>query len=208
MSKPKKKVTYEAAMNKAWEDLIARDPIEVSEKSGAKYDSKKTVFILLFLGEEYHITPSKRTVKNPEDQDVYPFMAVLLLHYLAYSKDVKPEGKLISFRELEGGEVYYSAFCARAVNRITDAFGPNPRTLRYVGERIRAKEGGHGDFSIILDVFPKIPVTVILWEGDDEVPPYSNMLFDVSIKEILPTEDVAVIGGFVASALIKALKTY
>jgi hypothetical protein len=208
MSQPKKKVTYEAAITKAWKDLMARDPIEVSETSGAKHDSKNAVFILSFLGEEYHISPSKKTVKNPEGEDVYPFMAVLLLHYLAYSKDVKPVGKLISFRELEGGDVYYSAFCARAVNRITDEFGPNPKILIEVGKRIRAKESGHGDFSIVLDVFPKIPVTVILWEGDDEVPPSSNMLFDESIKEILPTEDVAVIGGFVASALIKVLKTY
>jgi hypothetical protein len=29
------------------------------------------------------------------------------------------------------------------------------------------------------------------------------MLFDASIKELLPTEDVAVIGGFVASKLKK-----
>ena len=31
----------------------------------------------------------------------------------------------------------------------------------------------------------------------------ANMLFDASIKDHLPTEDVAVIGGFVASMLIK-----
>jgi hypothetical protein len=206
MNEPLKRVTYEDAINLAWEDLAARDYNELSRISGVPIDSEKGHFKLTFLGDEYHISPSQKTVRSPDGQEVYSFLAVLLLHYLVNVKDVEPTGKLLSFRELEGGDVYYSAFCARAINRIKDEFGENPKILTDIGKRVGAKEGKHGDVSIILDVFPKIPVTVILWEGDLEVEPSSNMLFDSSIKELLPTEDVAVIGGFVASALIKLKK--
>lgn len=203
MSQPKKKVTYEAAISKAWEDLAVRNPQEVANWANVPWDSENSQFTLVFIGDEYQISSLKRTVQDRDGQDVYPFLAVLLLHYLVNVKDIEPQGKLISFRELEGGDVYYSAFCARAINPITDSFGSEAGVFREVGKRIGAELGSLGDNSIIIDVFPKIPVTIILWEGDDEVPPSSNMLFDVSIKEHLPTEDVAVIGGFVASVLIK-----
>jgi hypothetical protein len=206
MNKPLNRVTYEDAINLAWEDLAGRDLDELSRISGVPFDSEKGHFVLTFLKDEYHISPSQKTLRSSDGQEVYSFLAVLLLHYLVNVKDVELTGKLLSFRELEGGDVYYSAFCARAINRIKDEFGENPKILIDIGKRIGAKEGKHGDVSITLDVFPKIPVTVILWEGDLEVEPSSNMLFDSSIKELLPTEDVAVIGGFVASALIKLKK--
>ncbi|UCG69408.1 MAG: DUF3786 domain-containing protein [Thermoplasmata archaeon] len=206
MSQPKEKVTYEAAISKAWEDLASRDLQDVAKMANVPWDSEKGEFRLIFLGIEYRISLSNRTVQEQNGQDVYPFLAVLLLHYLVNVKDIGPQGKLISFRELEGGDVYYSAFCARAINPITESFGAEPDALKEVGERIGAEQGDLGDISIIIDVFPKIPVTIILWKGDDEVPASSNMLFDSSIREHLPTEDVAVIGGFVASMLVKSMK--
>jgi hypothetical protein len=206
MRQPKKKVTYEAAISKAWEDLGKRNPQEVAKMANIPWDSENGMFTVIFIGVEYQISLSQRTVQGQGGDDVYPFLAVLLLHYLVNVKALHPQGKLISFRELEGGDVYYSAFCARAINPITESFGSKPQAIIEAGKRIGAELGDLGDISIIIHVFPKIPVTIILWEGDDEVPPSSNMLFDISIKEHLPTEDVAVIGGFVASKLIKSVK--
>jgi hypothetical protein len=99
--------------------------------------------------------------------------------------------------------VYFDAFSRRAILPITKTFGSDENMIRRVGERIGASECSYGDVSFTIDVFPKVPVTIILWIGDEEVACSSNMLFDASIKELLPTEDVAVIGGFVASKLKK-----
>jgi hypothetical protein len=203
MRPPKDRITYEDAINLAWEDLVTRDPVEISKIGHIPYDPEKEEFTMNFLGDEFRISISRRTVKFQIGDDVFSFLAVLLLHYLVNAKDLNLTGKLLTFRELEGGDIYYPAFCARGINKITQEFGAEPSLLKVAGERLGAKEGKHGDVSIVLEVFPKVPVSVILWEGDDEVSPSSNMLFDSSIKELLPTEDVAVIGGFVASALIK-----
>lgn len=203
MSVPPQRVTYEDAINLAWEDLVTKDPEELSKITCIPYDTEKQEFVMNFLGDEFHISIPKRSVAFQNGQEVYSFLAVLLLHYLVNAKNLDLTGKLLTFRELEGGDIYYPAFCARGINKITKEFGADPALLNDAGDRLGAKKGTYGDVSIILEVFPKVPVNVILWEGDDEVPPSSNMLFDSSIKELLPTEDVAVIGGFVASALIK-----
>lgn len=206
MNLDKKPESYNSALKEAWKSLDSLDPDDLARKSGASFDSEKREFTLIFFNDEFHIKTSNRTVKGPGGQDTKPFISVLLLHYLIYAKEVGLEDKLISFRELSGGDVYYNAFQRRAIIPITNAFGSNCEALRAVGKRIHAEEGEHGDISVKIQVFPRIPVTVILWEGDDEIPPSSIMLFDASIKGLLPTEDVAVIGGFVASTLIKNIK--
>jgi hypothetical protein len=203
MKPPLERVTYEYAINLAWEDLVKRDPLEISRLSQIPYDPENEEFNMDFLGDQFLISISRRTVDFQNGGVVYSFLAVLLLHYLVNVKDLDLTGKLLTFRELEGGDIYYPAFCNRGINKITKEFGEKPESLRKAGQNLGAKEGKHGDVSIVLHVFPKVPVTVIMWGGDDEVPPSSNMLFDSSIKELLPTEDVAVIAGFVASALIK-----
>ncbi len=203
MKPPLNRVTYEDAINLAWEDLEKRDPQAISTISQIPFDPEKDEFIMDFLGDRFLISITQRTVKFENGQDVYSFLAVLLLHYLVNAKDLDLTGKLLTFRELEGGDIYYPAFCNRGINKITREFGEKPESFTKAGFNLGAREGKHGDVSLILDVFPKVPVNVVLWEGDDEVPPSSNMLFDSSIRELLPTEDVAVIGGFVAEALIK-----
>ena len=202
----KKPESYESAISKAWKDLKALELHEVAKNSLTRLDPEKDEIILTFLGDEYLIQIEKNSVIAPNGREANPFLAVLLLHYLIYAKDIELENRLITFRELEGGDVYYDAFTRRAILPITKSFGLNPDVLKAVGDKIGAKKGTYGDISIVVEVFPKIPVTVILWMGDEEIASSSNMLFDASIKELIPTEDVAVIGGFVASVLMCAKK--
>ena len=199
----RKPESYISALSKAWGTLSSQEFEEAARRSHASYDPQANEFTMAFFGQNYRIQPSKKVVIGPDGKEVKPFIAVLLLHYLASAKDIEPEGRLVTFRELVGGDVYYDAFFRRAIIPITNTFGSGADALREAGKTMGAREESRGDCSLVIDVLPKIPVTVIVWEGDDEVPASANMLFDASIKELLPTEDVAVIGGFVASLLIK-----
>ena len=199
----RKPENYISALSKAWDTLSSQEFEGVARRSRASYDPQDNEFTLAFFGQDYRIQPAQKTVLGSDGKEVKPFIAVLLLHYLASAKDIETEGRLITFRELTGGNVYYDAFFRRAIIPITNTFGSRADALREAGKNMGAREESRGDCSLVIDVLPKVPVTVIVWEGDDEVPASSNMLFDNSIKEQLPTEDVAVIGGFVASMLIK-----
>ena len=52
-----------------------------------------------------------------------------------------------------------------------------------------------------MNAFPKVKAAIVLWEKDDEFDAECNMLFNSSVKKILPTEDVAVLGGLIASRI-------
>ena len=59
-------------------------------------------------------------------------------------------------------------------------------------------EGGtHGDASAVIRPFPRVPMTLIVWTGDDELPPNAKVLFDDTAEEYLTTEDIAVLGDVV-----------
>ncbi len=199
----KDRKSYVSALKMAWKELANLDPDSVAENSKSSYDKEKKEYIVRYFEKEHRIQPSFKIILNEKGEKLDPFNSILILHYLIYAKPIDVEDVLISFRELEGGDVYYSAFQRRSVLPLIKTFGPNLEAFEAVGKKIEAKRVEHGDVALQIQVFPKIPVTVILWAGDDEVAPSANLLFDITIKELLPTEDAAVIGGIVASKLRK-----
>ena len=46
-------------------------------------------------------------------------------------------------------------------------------------------------------------MTIVIWGGDDELPPEGSILFDESIASYLPSEDIAVLSGMMVYRLIR-----
>jgi hypothetical protein len=56
--------------------------------------------------------------------------------------------------------------------------------------------------------FPEVYVRVILWRGDEELPPEANMLFDKGLAEVLSTEDIAVFLDLIAHKILGEYHIY
>ena len=95
----------------------------------------------------------------------------------------------------------FSAFKKRAIDPILRKYGDNPSAIFERAKLFNAEKIGTGSAGISITTFPKIKIAVILWAKDDEFSAECNMLFNPEIKEIFPTEDVAVLGGITASLL-------
>ncbi|MBM4236982.1 MAG: DUF3786 domain-containing protein, partial [Euryarchaeota archaeon] len=147
----------------------------------------------------------RRAIERESGESPGPFLGVLILHYLAGCSGLVPTGRLITFREAPGGDVYYPAFRSRTIETIRARFSSDPALLRAAGERIGGTAVKMGSAGVQIPVFPKVPVTVVVWEGDDEVPGSVNLLFDETAPRILPTEDLVVVGSVVCSMLKKAV---
>lgn len=180
---------YEIALNKAWDAL---------EDSGSKGRYLK------FFNEEYEIDFARRniisTLRNASAKDYYK---LLMLHYIAGQDKVLDvsEDSWVSFKELEGGEVYFSAFRRRAIEPVLKKYGDNPFAIFERARFFNAEKIDMGATAISINVFLKIKVAVAVWAKDNEFSADCNMLFNPEIKEILPTEDVAVLGGIIAFLL-------
>jgi len=180
---------YEISLKKAWDRF---------QESGKKEGH------IRFLNEEYEIVLSKKTIlSRPGNLEAKDYYKILILHYLVNEERVMDieRDAWISFREMEGGGVYFPTFRKRAIEPILRKYGDDPASIFKRAEFFNAERIDTGSAAISLRVFPKVKAGVVLWARDEEFGPDCNMLFNRGIKKILPTEDVAVLGGVVASIL-------
>ncbi|MDH7509069.1 MAG: DUF3786 domain-containing protein [Methanomassiliicoccales archaeon] len=196
------RITYEGALQKAWDDILERDIIELAEHSVSK--TSERIITVRFFDKECTVDLRRRIIEQ-DQKPLEPFLSILILHYLRGCSELHPTGEIITFREIPGGDLYYAAFKSRAIDPLVRKFGNEPEMLLTAAERIGAKRIKMGSTGVRVDVFAKLPVTVVVWKGDEEIPSSANILFDRIAASILPTEDLAVIGSLVASKLTKAV---
>jgi hypothetical protein len=191
---------YSAAEEKAWEDLVHLDSKSMAKNSLADFDGR--TFTLTVLDETVKVDKweGKVTSAHPHEK----FFDILVIHYLIGCQAGSPSGELVLFRQLKGGEAYNDAFHKRTNERLAQEFGNNPEELIKAGAHLKGTIRSKGSASVELLLFPKVPVTLIVWRVDKEVPATSAILFDRSVGDIFPTEDVAVAGSFIVEKLIKA----
>jgi hypothetical protein len=78
--------------------------------------------------------------------------------------------------------------------------------LSRAAGRLKGEPTGIGDAGFGFRVFPKVPVRVILYAGDEEFPAEANILFERSIERMLSPEDVAWMAGMLVYRLIALSK--
>ena len=196
------------------DDYINARQIAVEKLSKESFDNiaKRSGFETLrdnvlkvpFLGRVYQVNFPDFEFKNvSEKETAVPIQEqVLILHYLMAESTKKLTGNWIAYREITEASFYFSAFVKRAIDPLKKVFGQNIPGLSKAAKYISGKSIDIGDVGFEFKFFPKVPLQLILWEGDDEFSPEANILFDETIGEILSPEDVAWLSGMLVYRLI------
>jgi hypothetical protein len=201
---------YKTSYLLASKDLQSRDPEEVSLKSGALFqrdlDNSQTIR-LPFLGRECIVTVPTVEVSYAQSEEEVPIWAkIVILHYLNTASGVPLSEKPVTFKEIPSGAFYLSAFDRRTKNSLVEVFGPQPERLLEASSQYGGKASDLGDHSVTILALPRVPITLVLWRGDDEFSPDGNVLFDETISRYLPTEDIAVLSQMLIIGMIRAMK--
>ena len=202
--------SYGLAYKLACEQLAKIDDIEGQcRKSGSRYqviDSKK-VIILEYLNRTYHITfPDIEISLKDSKEEVQLRDKILILHYFIQAKGTQISNKMITYRELREGANYLPTFSKRAIKPLIDCFGKEPHRLLEVAGILGSQKVDYGDVAVTINAFSRVPITLVLWRGDDEFLPEGNILFDNTISDYLSTEDINVLCEAIAWRLVKLLK--
>ena len=201
---------YHDAYRLACEALRRADIKERVLKSGSSIEptGNETYLIkLAFLNRLCRIRfPDIEIDYQESAEDVPLWSKILILHYLVQSQGYPLTGKWVNFREMSGGESYYPAFVKRSQKPLLDFFGNRLELL----EKAAVALGGHvtheGDRAVVIHAFPRVPIIMIFWGGDEEFPPEAGILFDSTIPTYLSTEDVEVLSQQTVFGLIKWAK--
>ena len=199
---------YREAFRLASQKLAGMNIHRICSLSGADYVEDKNgnpAIRIPFMHKEHLVQfqPQMDVLLENNGESVPISEKILILHYLLTARGESVKQNFITFRQVPEGAFYYSAFTKRALNPLTQTFGATPHLLVSCGAELGADEDELGDAAIRLSPLPRVPVTVVLWRGDDELPPEGNILFDESIVSYLPTEDIAVLSGLIVYRLIR-----
>lgn len=198
-------MNWEKTLEMAQEKLRERKPEEINFKAQVDYRVTEEEFVVPFLNEDYHVKYFTGEVYHPQGKEVPLVYQILILHYLQYAQSDPLRGEWISFKELPSGQLYIEPFYNRAIRPLLKYFGEEPELLLKAGKVLGGREEKIGDVSVMIPVLPRIPVTFVIWRGDEEFPPSGNVLFDASAPSHLPAEDYAVIASAVVFELAKAV---
>ena len=198
---------YQLAYQLACEELGNTDDInQLCLKSGASYqviDSKK-IIALEYLNRSYQVTLPDIEISLDDSEEEVPLRdKILILHYLTQAKGTPVSNKMIAYKELPEGATYFPTFSKRAIKPIVDHFGNEPTRLLDIAGVFGGQRVDYGDVAITIDAFSRVPITLVLWRGDDEFPPAGNILFDSTISDYLSTEDINVLCETIAWKLVK-----
>ena len=200
---------YQLAYQLACEELGNIDDIEqLCLRSGASYkviDSKKTI-ALEYLSRSHQVTLPDIEISLEDSEEEVPLVdQILILHYLLQAKGTPLSNEMIGYKHLPGGSVYFPTFSKRAIKPIVDSFGKEPARLLDVAAAIGGREAAHGDVAVTIDAFRRVPITFVLWRGDEEFAADGNILFDSTISDYLTTDDVNAVCGIIAWKLVRLL---
>jgi len=196
--------TFQPAIDKAWSDLEKQNPSQVAENAVAEYDANSKTFTVQVLNGSYNVNVDSKSIQHPEtmDEHIQGALTVLVLHYLINSKPNTLRNKLITYRELPDGIVFYNAFKSIAIEPIAQEFGEDLTKFETRATKLAGKRVKLGEIAFEFKIFPRVPVTYILWGGDEEIRASANILFDESASEHLHTEDLAEVGEVITHHLI------
>jgi len=201
---------YELAYKLACEQLLKVGDIEEQcRKSGAQYrvvESEKAI-VVKFLNQPYIITlPDVEVSLEGSAEEVPIREKLLILHYFNSAKGTPAANSLITFRELPEGGVYYPTFTKRTIEPILRYFGKETQLLVGAGEKLGGHRVDYGDTAVTINAFSHVPVTIIIWRGDSEFAPRGSVVFDATISDYLPTEDITVLCETITWRLIRHLR--
>jgi hypothetical protein len=180
-------------IERAWEELRGLEPADVEKRCLVRYEGG--AYVVTSLGMDFAIYPDEEKLEggSPEAEDVVRRYGYFFNHsalwYLVMAKDIPLTGRHIKPQSLRGGEIFFRGSHVLPLEGLARRYADDREG--FLG-RARALGGKHlGDFGdAAAEVFPlpRLPVTLILWVGDEEFPPRADLLLDSSWELQLPLD--------------------
>lgn len=106
---------------------------------------------------------------------------LVILNYLSRADNTPVADKLIAYREVENGQVFYPAFLRESIKPLAKTLADRPvKQIEQACLKLSARLDTTADVCAVFDFLPRFPVTVKLWLKDEEVEGSANILFAAS----------------------------
>ena len=184
--------------------LSQRDPATLTRCGGCQRDADGHLRLAL-LGKDYIVSIPGFQVRTARDgKEASSFTSSLILTYLANADGTPPSGTWIGFRDLPDGMFYVQAFQGYSGGRLVRELRGGLEAFRRAAEALGGRRLDLGSASYAFEALPQVHLALVYWEGDEEFPAQSQVLFDATATHYLPTDGLAILGSQLVGMLLKA----
>ncbi|CAB1262232.1 DUF3786 domain-containing protein [Clostridium sp. MT-14] len=180
------------------------NPEIMAKNTGCTFNKAAEEITVKLMGQDLIVRYPSGDIysKNGSKFEAYP-PKTLILRYLIHGKGVEPSRKYITYREIEGGNVYYNNFYGRCILRLSRTFGKNVERFKEIFEKLGAEKVEMGDAAYKFQFLNNIYVIFAIWKDDEEFPASSQILFNSNVLFYFTAEDLAVVGDVAIGTMMK-----
>lgn len=196
------KGNYQLVLNHTINQFKILNPEVASNLSNSFYDNKNNLIILEFIDHTLEIEYPSGNITTENNESINDVCEkILILRFLINANQIKRQESYITYKEIEGGYVYYNNFYNRTIRGFIDKYGRNINIFKTSMEKIGGQKLALGDISYKVKFINDTYVVFVLWEGDDELEPSGNILFTSNVTDYFNAEDLAVIPDIILNKL-------
>jgi hypothetical protein len=190
-----------------WEQLEKLDREETAKRAKCRRLAEPDRYVLAMLDTRYVVNLINKDISSlgaDSSSAGASFLEQLcVLAYLINAKDIALAEKLVKAESLPGGQFFFRGLHSLPTGKLAKAFGDDPKVLIRASARFAAKRCEFGDASIRLSVLPRIPLTIVIWRGDEEFGARASILFDQTAAAQLPLDALWAAVNLTVETLIK-----
>ena len=168
-------------------ELSHRNPEEVCRHALCEYEPKTKSYRLSVWGDTYGIYPHESKIRRLHDDNhkVSLLLGLFIVYYLLRSKDIAISKEWISEKDIPGGPTFFRGPHKIPTQIIEERYENNIIEFKEICEKLQGAPLNMADAAYVFRIAPRIPVLVQFWDGDEDFPAESKILFDKTITEHL-----------------------
>lgn len=189
-----KNMTEITGTSRTWDIFSSLHPQEICSRTNASYDKESCLFTITSFGHNFHVDSRQKKVLSNSDVGKYLltfsdyFFDLSILWYLIGSQNIPLSGRLIKPSELKDGQIFIKGTHVLPLDEIASFYNTDKERFLTRSSLFGGQQLGIGDAAAEFPVFPRVPVTLILWFGDEEFPPGAQLLLDSTCTEHISTD--------------------
>jgi len=195
-----------SVLEQARDALRRADPERVAALSGTHIERRGDVAILSvpLLDHVLVLTHPGLEVARADGRAHAGWQAHLLTYYLSRADGTPEAGTWVALRDLPDGMFYQTAYEGYSGGDLVRAFENDVQSFGAACRALGGEVLDIGDAGYRFRVLPRVLLAAIYWSGEEGIRPSARVLFDASIRQYLPTDSCAALGGWLAGRIIRA----
>ena len=183
------------------------DPQEAAKRCCVSFEDG--CFTVQLLNSTYRIAWPEYVI-TADREDAFALTNLpcqtFLLRYLLEGRQAALSLGYKTFREMPWGELYITPYTGRCLTRAAFTFGTQVPAFAAACERMGGEKLPHGDAGYGFGFLGGYRMQIMIYAGDEEFPPSSQILYSDNFASGFSAEDRVVAGDILISAIRQEMK--